>query len=73
MVVGKGQVTPSFVDIASFAERLSKRSVTGNRAKPVPSTLSHAPTAAIATTEAVADARHEDSVRRAYVTLGMKM
>ena len=80
MVTGKRQVTPSLVDVASSAERLSKLSVTGDRAKLVSSRLAHAGTAAIATADAstiatadaAADARHEASVRRAYVTLGLK-
>ena len=69
---GKRQVTPSLVDVASSAERLSKLSVTGDHAKPVSSTLAHARTAAIATADAAADARHDPYVRRAYVTLGLK-
>ena len=72
MVTGKRQVIPSLVDVASSAERLSKRSVTGDRAKPMSSRSVHARTAAIATADATADARHEASVRRAYVTLGLK-
>ena len=72
MVTGKRQVTPSLVDVASSAERPSKLSVTGDRAKPVHSTSAHARAAAIATADAAADARHEASVRRAYVTLGLK-
>ena len=72
MVTGKGQESPALMDAASSAERLSKRSVTGDRAKPVSSRLAHAGTAAIATTDAAADARREASVRRAYVTLGLK-
>ena len=72
MMTGKRQMTSSLVDVASPAERLSKLSVTGDRAKPVPSTLAHARTAAIATADVAADARHEASVRRAYVTLGLK-
>ena len=36
------------------------------------SRLAHARTTAIAATDAAADARHEASVRRAYVTLGLK-
>ena len=39
---------------------------------PVSSRLAHARTAAIAAPDAAADARHEASVRRAYVTLGLK-
>ena len=70
-MTGKRQVTLSLVDVASSAERLSKRSVTGDRANPVCSTSAHVCTAAITTADAVADARHEVSVRRAYVTLGL--
>ena len=72
MVTGKRQVTPSLVDVVSSAERPSKLSVTGDRAIPVSSRLAYARTAAIATADAAADARHEASVRRAYVTLGLK-
>ena len=72
VVASKRQVTPFLVDVASSSERLSKLSVTGDRAKPVSSTLAHARTATIATADAAADARHEASVRRAYVTLGLK-
>ena len=36
------------------------------------SRLAHARTAAIATADAAADARHEASVRRAYIPLGLK-
>ena len=39
---------------------------------PVPSPLAHARTTAIAAADAAADARHEASVRRAYVTFGFK-
>ena len=46
--------------------------MTGDRAKPVSSRLAHAHTAAIATADAAADASHEASVRRAYVTLGLR-
>ena len=72
VVTGKRQVTRSLVDVASSAERLSKLCVTGDRAKPVSSTLAHARTAAIATAYAAADVRHQASVRHAYVTLGLK-
>ena len=72
MVTGQRKVTPSLVDVASSAERLSKLSVTCDCAKPESSTLAHARTAAIASTEAAADTRHEPSVCRAYVTLGLK-
>ena len=66
------QATPSLVDVASSAESLSKLTVTVDRAKPVSSRLAHARTAAIAAADAAADAKHETSVRRAYVTLGIK-
>ena len=72
MVAVKRQVTPSLVDVAFSVERLSKLSVTGDRAKPVSSTLAHARAAATATADAAADARYDVSVRRAYVTLGLK-
>ena len=72
MVTGKRQATPSLVDVASFAERLIKLTVSGDRVMPVFSRLARAGTAAIAATDAAADARHEASVRRAYVTLGLK-
>ena len=72
MVTGKRQATPSLVDVASSAERLSKLTVSGNRAIPVASRLAHARTAAIAAADAAADMRHEASVRRVYVTLGLK-
>ena len=39
---------------------------------PVSSRLAHARTAAIATADAAADARHEASVLRAYGTVGLK-
>ena len=71
-MTGKRQVTPSLVDVPSSAARLSKRSVTGDRAKPVSSTLAHARTAAISTADAAADARHEATIHRAYVTSGLK-
>ena len=64
-------MTSSLVDVASSAERLSKLSVTEERAKPVSSTLPHARASAIATADATA-ARHEASVRRADVTIGLK-
>ena len=60
------------MDVASSAESLSKLTVTVDLALPVSSRLDHDRTAAIAAADAAADARHEASVRRAYVTLGMK-
>ena len=72
MVTGKIQFPPSFVEVKSFSERLNKLSLTGDRTKPVSWRLSHARTAAILTADAAVDASHEASVRRAYVTLGLK-
>ena len=60
------------MDVASSAERLSKLTASGDRAMPVSSRLAHARTAAIATADAAADARHEASVLRAYGTVGLK-
>ena len=62
----------SLVDVESSAESLSKLTVSVDRAMPVSSRLAHARTAAIAAADAAADARHKASVRRAYVTLGLK-
>ena len=56
VVAGKRQVTPSLVNVASSAERLSKLSVTGDRVKPVSSNSAHDLAAAIATAVSVADA-----------------
>ena len=72
MVVEKGHVTPSLVDVSSSADRLSTLSVTEDRAKPVSSTLARDRTLAIATADVTADARHQASVCRAYVTLRLK-
>ena len=66
------RATPSLVEVASSAESLSKLTVDVDRATPVSSRLAHARTAAIAAADAAADAKHETSVRRAYVTLGIK-
>ena len=46
--------------------------MTGNRGKPLSSTLSHDRAAAIATDDAAADARHKASVRGVYLALGLK-
>ena len=51
---------------------MRKLPVTGDHAKPVPSTLVHGRTDAIATADAAADATHEASVRRGYIMLGFK-
>ena len=65
------RATPSLVEVASSAESLNKLTVAVDRATPVSSRLAHARTAAIAAADAAADAKHETSVRRAYVTLGI--
>ena len=71
-MVGKRPVTPSLVDVASSAERLSKLSVTEDRTKSVSSTLARTRTSAIAPADDAADSRHQASVRRAYVTIDLK-
>ena len=72
MVAGKRQVTPSLVDIASSAERLSKLTVSDDRTKPVSSDLARERTAELATAAALAKSTLDDSVRRAYVKLSHK-
>ena len=72
MVTGKRQVTPSLVDIASSAERLSKLMVSGDHIKPISLDLARARTAENATAAAIAKATLDDSVRRAYVKLSYK-
>ena len=72
MVASKRQVTPSLVDIASSAERLSKLTVSGDRTKPVSSDLACKRTAELATTTALAKSTLDDSARRAYVKLSYK-
>ena len=72
VLAAEKQVTPSLVDVAFSAERLSKPSVNGDRAKPLSLTQTLACTAEIATADAGADARHEASVRLGYVTLSLK-
>ena len=69
MVAAKRQVTPSLVDIASSAERLSKMTVSGDDTKPASSDLTRERTDEIFTAEALAKSTLNDSVRRAYVTL----
>ena len=72
VVTGKRQATLSLVDVATSAEKVSKLTVSGDRAMPVSSCLAHARADAIAAADAAADARHEASVSRANVTLGLK-
>lgn len=57
------------MDVASSAERPSKLSVTGDRAKPVPSNSARVRTAAIDTADAAANTKHAASVRHAYIHL----
>ena len=72
MVAGKRQVTPSLVDIASSAERLSNLTVSGDRTKPIYSDLARARTAETATAAATAKATLDDSVLRAHLQLSYK-
>ena len=65
-------MTPSLVDVASSADRLSKLTVSGDRTRPVSSDLARARTPAIATAAATAKATLDDSVKRAYVKLPYK-
>ena len=62
VVAAKRQVTPSLVDIASFAERLSKLTVSGDHAKPLSSDLIRARTAEIVTAAGTPKATLDDSV-----------
>ena len=70
---GKRQVTPSLVDIASSAERLSKSTATDDRTNPVSSYMARACTSAIATAAATAKATLDNSAKRAYVKLPLKV
>ena len=72
VVAGKRQVTPSLVDIASSAERLSKLTVPGDHTKPICWDFARARTTGIATAAATAKATLDDSFRRAYVKLSYK-
>ena len=72
MVREKRQVAPSLVDIASSAEHLRKMTVTDDRVKPASSDLACARTSAIETIDAVAEANHAASIRRAYKTISHK-
>ena len=65
VVAGKRQGTPSLVDIASSAERLSKLTVSDDRTKPVSSNLARERTAELATAAALTKSTHDDSIRRA--------
>ena len=72
VVAGKRKVTPSLVDIASSAERLSKLTVSGDRTKPVSSDLARDRTAELAIAAALAKSTLDDSVRRDCVKLSYK-
>ena len=72
MAAGKRQLTPSRVDIASSAERLSKLTVSGDRTKPVSSNLARERTAKLDTPTALAKSTLGDSVRRTCVKLSYK-
>ena len=72
MVAGKRQVTPFLVELASFAERLSKLTVSGDRTKPVSCDFSHGRIAELAIAAALSKSTLDDSVRRAYVELSYK-
>ena len=72
MVAGNRRVTPSLVNVASSAERLSKLTVSGDHTKPVSSELARARTSEMATAAATAKATLDDSVKRAYVKLSYK-
>ena len=69
VVAGKRQVTPSLVDIASSAERLSKLTVPGDHNKPGSSDMARASIAELAAAPALAKSTLDDSVVRAYVKL----
>ena len=71
-VAGKRQLTPSLVDIASSAERLSKLTVSGDRTNPASSDLARKRIVKHATAAALAKSTLDDSVRRAYVKLSYK-
>ena len=62
------QVTPSLVDIASSAERLSKLTVSGDHTKSISSDLTRTRTAEIATAAAMAEATLDDLVWRASLS-----
>ena len=65
VLAGERQTTPSLMDIAFSAERLSKVTVTDDRAKPYSSDLAHARTSTISTAAASATAKAalDDSVK----------
>ena len=72
VVVGKRHVTPSLMDIASPAKRLSKLTVSGNHTKPFCSDFARARTSEIVTAAATAKATLDDSVKCAYGKLSYK-
>ena len=72
MVAGKRQVIPCLEVIASSAERLSKRTGSGDCNKPVSLDFVRERTAELATAAALAKSTLDDSVKRAYVKLSYK-
>ena len=72
VIAGNRRVTPSLVDVASSAERLSKLTVLGDRTHPVSLDLARSRTSAIATAATSAKATLDDSVKRVYVKLPYK-
>ena len=67
VVAGKRQVTPPLVEIASFAERRTKPTVSSDRTKPDSSDFARERTAEVATAAVLAQRMLDDSARRAYV------
>ena len=67
VVAGNGAVTPSLVNIASSAERLSKLTASGDCTIPVSSDFPLAGSFTIAIATATAKATHDYSVKRAYL------
>ena len=67
VVAGNRRVTPSLMDVASSAKRLTKLTVSGEHTNYVSLDLVRARTSAIATAAATATATLGDSVKRAFV------
>ena len=72
VVSGKKQVVPSFVDVASSDELLSRLIIADNRAKPVSSNVAHAQTSSIDAAATAAKAKHIFIVKRLYATTPVK-
>ena len=60
------------VQVASSAELLGRLTIADDRAKPVSSNVAHGRSSAIEVTAAAAEAKHNSSVRRLYVTTPLK-